>query len=282
MKKTLKKSIHYSRDIQKKVKWFVEYKNSKTKQIAQQAVDLQLLTSKKVLMLVPHADDELIGGSQLIKSFGSNLSAFYFGFLGPNPPENSAQIRLSELKSSSEKLKLRFRASTGRHIEELSELIADTKPEIIALPFLIDWQPEHLQSGIILDRAILEVQHQFPSYQPQICMYQISVPITEKFITHYLPMSKAEHSSKWKVFHDVYTSQSYIPSLRFIFQERISGQCLGHYAAEVFALSSFTEWRTRLRKVVEYDIKKFRLDKKIGNIKHIRKASQRVSEEFLV
>ncbi|MDN7226397.1 hypothetical protein QWY22_14865 [Planococcus liqunii] len=281
MKKTIKKSILYTMKLQKKAKWFIEYKGVKTKYPILQANDVHLLASKKVLMLIPHADDELIGGSQLIKVFGSNLKAFYFGFLGPIPPKNSAQIRLSELKKSSEKLMLKFYASTGNHSNELTEVIRDMKPEIIALPFLIDWQPEHLESGKILDQALQKTQQDFPSYHPQICMYQISVPITEEFITHYLPMSKVDHTLKWRLFNDVYSSQNYIPAPRFMLQERLSGQFLGYYAAEVFTLTSYSDWRVCLSKVVEYDIKNFYLDKKIGNIKKIRLASQYLSKEFL-
>lgn len=73
-------------------------------------------------------------------------------------------------------------------------------------------------------------------------MYQVSVPISDNHINLVMPMDKQAVKNKWTLFGYFYPSQKYLPSQRFLLQERINGAYADSYAAEVYCIKSKSEW----------------------------------------
>jgi hypothetical protein len=167
-------------------------------------------------------------------------------------------------------MKIDLYVSKGDHLQELELSISQFMPTIIITPSFIDWHEEHINSNKILREVLLKNE-----LNSQILIYQISVPISEKKITHYMPMSYSEQNSKWKYFKKVYRSQKHIPIYRFQLQERLNGCKLDCYAAEAYILLNMKDWERCLVTVLHpfYMEQLSVLNEHINNVKEIRELS---------
>jgi LmbE family N-acetylglucosaminyl deacetylase len=128
------------------------------------------LRERRVLVLSPHPDDDIVGcGGTLYKYHlkGSEITSVYMtdGRKG-NPGYNEEDlvlIRREEAKRASaivgidNLIFLNNRdselTSNSKTIEELSQVIRDIKPDAVFLPFLLDNHPDHIATNNIFVQA---------------------------------------------------------------------------------------------------------------------------------
>ncbi len=127
---------------------------------------------------------------------------------------------------------------------QLRDLLKPDSFSQIFLPCYIDWHPEHRATNQILRKVIEEL-----SISPNIIWYQVSLPLPELLVNSYMLLSRKRHNNKWREFNQYYKSQKFLPSKRFIAIEKITGNALGHHAAEVFIKMTSKQWLRQIEQI---------------------------------
>lgn len=190
----------------------------------------------RTLILVPHADDELIGCYQYILRSQGKSTLFYFNFTGADTTEQNRMTRKTEFVNFCKSVDVKYIIADplGDRVLQLISAIRDVTPNMILLPSVVDWLGEHRATNTILLKALSQIK-----YTGSFIWYHISVPIPAKYITETLPMSKKEYKTKWKAFYLYYPSQSFINISRFQLEERHVDK--DSYAAEVYKRISLSD-----------------------------------------
>lgn len=110
---------------------------------------------RRILVLAPHADDEIIGVGgtlALAAKEGANIHICYVTDSALNGITDSVSVRRAEAESVCVQLgatmhELRVSNITCKvelaHVEHLSDLLNTIRPEVILLPWLFDFPPKH-------------------------------------------------------------------------------------------------------------------------------------------
>jgi LmbE family N-acetylglucosaminyl deacetylase len=148
------------------------------------------LREKRVLVLSPHPDDDIIGCGGTIHKYhlrGSEITSVYMtdGRKG-NPGCNEEElvlIRKEEAKRASTIIgidNLIFLdnrdselTSNLKTVKEVSQIIKDTKPEAVFLPFLLDNHADHIATNSIFVQAIKNYKGDVACYG-----YEVWTPLT--------------------------------------------------------------------------------------------------------
>lgn len=202
------------------------------------------------LIVVPHADDELIGCYQIIKLLRRNVRLFYCGYTGYDDSNKNKKTRLAEFIKFAESEKLTYHVSHNNVYEDLKKVISEYKPNTIFLPSYVDWHWQHRECNTICLKILEELK-----FSPDIAWYQISIPLPYSLINYRVTMDKSLQNIKWKVFRNIYKSQKNLPCLRFKIIERINGKPFDSYAAEVFLIKSYDKWK----QMMDFLIRKHRI-----------------------
>lgn len=218
----------------------------------------------RVLILAPHSDDEWIGCSQIL-----NDQSLIVEICNMNMPGGDSKFmhseRLKEMMNVAKVHSREFITLQGDKISELSEILDYFHPDYVCVPFLVDWHKEHREVMCYLDDVINNSMKDFI-----ICMYQVSVPIPEKYINCGITMSRRLWQDKWKNFVSYYPSQLYIPYKRFAINERINGKIGNGFALESYSLMSVKEWREFLNKTKHHEVEISNLVSDISDLIRIR------------
>lgn len=206
------------------------------------------LPDKRILIMVPHADDEWIGCSQLLKHKKYDVTLCYMNMLGGDT-EKVLRERYLELNRISKQNGLSLISIDGNRkdkIKKLKEYIQEKSYYYIGVPSYYDWHEEHFDVMNILRIALDELGLS----NIEILMYQVSVPMCEDMITNCIEMTKYDQENKWDTFREIYKTQEYIPVERFKYNEYINGGIANYYAAEVYSCMSYNKWIHHLDKVL--------------------------------
>ena len=189
-----------------------------------------------ILVIAPHADDELIGCHQLIKNNPKDTTVLYCGYLGSNPTEDNRRVREKEIKNYTANQGCRlFESSPPRIENDLKNLIKEIRPATIFVPSFVDWHDEHRLVNIILRSALNDID-----YQGKIGWYHVSLPIPANIVNSVSVMTEREHSEKWLTMRKCYPSQLHMDIKRFQFVERQARS--SYYAAETYVIQTVEEW----------------------------------------
>ena len=204
------------------------------------------------LILVPHADDEWIGCSQILKK-SPHVTVYYFNFLGNDSSEKNRKVRLAELKSLQEKFRFKLIVSEENqpHLD-LKKLIEENNFSSIFIPCPIDWHPEHILVNTILKGILQEI-----SFHQSLYFYNISVPLPQRMETVVCPMTKEEIEEKQRVFHQYYPSQRNVPIQRLTIQNRLSAHNSKFYALESYGKLDLKLWEELMKYIDKYFIPDF-------------------------
>lgn len=194
-----------------------------------------LPTKEKSIILVPHADDEWVGCSSVVRDCSEVLLVNMDMQGGDNSTLH--QDRRAELSAIATRYRKKLETIVDDKVVSVSSIIRNYNPEIIYVPFYFDWHEEHIQTMKILKDALIETGNNL-----RIAMYQVSLPIISDRVTHCVTYDKCKWTEKWDMFEEVYTSQLHIPYKRFAISERIQGALCSSYAAEVFSICRSEEW----------------------------------------
>jgi len=251
-----------------------------SKKDVNEATPINIIDKEEIenpLILVPHADDEWIGCSQILKESPS-VTLYYFNFLGNNYSEENIKVRLAELKSLQEKLRFKLIVSEENqpHLD-LIKLIEENNFSSIFLPCPIDWHPEHILVNNILKDVLCKI-----SFLKQLYFYKVSVPLPNKLEMVFSPMNKEAVKEKQEIFDKHYPSQKNVSIRRLVLQNRLSAYNSSFFAIEPYGKFNFKTWL----QLMDYIEKSFSTD--IQPLIHIidypvkiRKTVNKVFEKFL-
>lgn len=233
-KKCIKKRFNFIIIIRNNIRWFFTYK----KLIVNHTNISEFIPNKsdKIIIIAPHADDELISSYQLITKYKNNIELFYCGYTGYNDNQSIYDLRLSEFISFWKSQNVKYYISSRDVQQSLNQKLSDFKPDYVFIPYIIDWHSEH--------RKISEMLLKSDFNDFTVVFYTISVPINNQLINYYVPMEKNDYKKKWNDFYMAYKSQKSQPVRRYKYNERINKiKDRKIYASEVFAMLTYKEFK---------------------------------------
>ncbi|MBR8806250.1 PIG-L deacetylase family protein [Porphyromonas levii] len=180
------------------------------------------------LIIVPHADDEIVGCFHYITRFKDRVQLLYCQFLGDNYTDEMQKIRLLEFERFCKSIDLPFTISTPQNVvRDIKKLLVMQDITQIFSPSVVDWHPEHRLCSKLLSIALND-----SSYLGEIYWYHVTIPIPFFAITHTIPVSKKGQEDKWNVFYKFYASQRNLNVDRFKYYEHANVN--GTYAYESY------------------------------------------------
>lgn len=253
--------------------WFLYYRQIKLHPHKSILVNSDRWYSKgKVLLVAPHADDELLSSYTLLKRV-PDITVYYCGFLGSNLDENNSLTRHNEIHNVCQKFNVPIIDGLGT-CENFASIVKSF--DIIVIPSVVDWHKEHRKVSFMMYDIIKS-----GSSKPRIYSYSVTVPIVSSKNIIAIQMDKTEQNEKYSLFKEIYHSQSFMPLYRFRINERISGFYVGSYAAETYQYHSYQEWLNETLFVLEaeknQDPHLNHLLEEVGNIgdlKRVRESSE--------
>ena len=184
------------------------------------------------LLIVPHADDELIGCYGLISSNLIN-DVIYCGYA----TDEMADIRQKELNTFMSRFSSKLIVSEGRIEDDILNLLNKNRYKSIFLPSPLDWHPDHRG----LSNMLLDCLSNIADYNPDIYLYTITVPHCEFGTLEYRALSNTIFKNKWSDFERCYKSQLHLPIRRFKQKERIQGYMCSKDAVELYMYVTVSE-----------------------------------------
>lgn len=213
-----------------------------------------------ILIIAPHADDELIGCHQLMVSHPSNTTVFYCGFLGSNLSDDNRKIREDEIRAYADLQHYQLVISTLESIHcDLKSVIIELQPSMIFVPSFIDWHPEHRQVNLLLSEVIKEI-----NYNCIIGWYHVSLPIPASIVNSISFMKEDDHKNKWLAMSKCYPSQLHMDIKRFKFIEKQVSD--NSFAAETYFLQTKEKWLYSLQTLRSYEEKMCLMKDALGNM----------------
>lgn len=237
MKRLLLYVYNKLRRLRNKHRWYKECK-SQLRKINSKHSALQLKKESSFLIILPHADDEWIGCGSLISSPNYKVCLCNADMEGGDT-ENIHLIRRRETEALAGMYNRPIHILGRNKVDSLKELLEKEKPDVVFVPYMIDWHKEHIEVLHILKRAIDEL---CVNWKLSVGMYQVTVPIDSKNITHVGPIEFSQWHTKWKLFREVYKTQSTFPWYRVSRNEIIQGKRYACDACEVYCIMDYQDW----------------------------------------
>lgn len=234
----------------------------------------------KILLLVPHADDELLAAYELTKT--EDVLLCYCGFTGENLNENNRIRRKEEYQNYVSCVDAKTVFSNDL-VQELPDLIQKHQIKTLVLPSIVDWHFEHRLVNYLAKSACERAM-----ITPDILWYTVTIPFVQTD-RRVLLMTIEQQEEKYNVFRKVYLSQAHMPLERFKLLERLAGMGAGGYAAESFLPLSYTAWSEATMRVQRAEgmsedtfIQKIKgLKMMINSLCAVRQASAEIYAELL-
>ncbi len=161
--KSLIKKIFDNMILMKKMSMFKRYYSN----IISNPVELDSIPGNKIIILIPHPDDEIIGcGGLIFKLIEQNKQIIFFY----NTVSESE--RIEELKKVNEITGIRFIINEGYYRKKLKEVIESEKPDVIIIPDFIENHADHYK----IAEELYFVLKNRPDFKVKILMYEIWTP----------------------------------------------------------------------------------------------------------
>lgn len=239
MKTILTKIYSYIIGIKNHVLWQIQAANVKTLTTSSCAVEFH--STSHIIVIAPHADDELIGCHQLILNHRHLVTIFYCGYLGSNQSETNRTIREKEIIAYSRYQNCNLIISAPNTIQaDLRKAIEQLKPEYVFLPSYVDWHDEHR----LINNLLVSIR---PSHHIKVGWYHVSLPIPGVFVTAFSTMSKTEYLKKWKAMIICYPSQLHMNLSRCKYIEKLGTK--GNEYRETYIIMSFDRYCIMVEKL---------------------------------
>lgn len=239
MKKLLLKIYGIVKYWQKRLLW-----NKESKQILDEINETYFAEifpkDTSFLVILPHADDEWIGCGSLIGSRNYKVHICNADMEGGDS-KSVHLLRRLEIKRLADMYDRQIFMLKEEKAKSLRKLIEVVKPDIVMVPYLFDWHPEHIEVMRILKMALETKSFE---WDLMVGMYQVTIPISVSNITHISRFSKSDWEKKWRIFRNVYRTQSLFPWYRVSLNEVIQGKRFGAEACEVFCVLPYNKWLT--------------------------------------
>lgn len=168
-------------------------------------LSLPIQQFKRIVILSPHQDDEVIGAGGtllLAKSAGAKIQIIYTtdgGYANfPLPYEETVQIRFQEAQVVSNmlgaeistlKISNYYPKPNSKNLEKLAKEIIRAEPDLVLVPWLLDSPPKHRLANHML--AIANQQFDLPDFE--IWGYQVH---NTPFVNGYVDISQVIEQKK--------------------------------------------------------------------------------------
>lgn len=201
--------------------------------------------NERVLLIAPHADDELLSSYTLIKRC-PNIAVYYCGFTGSNNSEDNRRIRYNEIKSVCREcgVPIIYGGGDCNNLEQVMRSF-----DTIVIPSVVDWHFEHRKVSYLIYDILQRTKQVFNIYT-----YSVTVPNESDGNVIALTMTKKEQNEKYSLFYKLYHSQRFMPIFRFRINERINGHHSNAYSAEVFLRCSYNNWVNEIKYIMDREL----------------------------
>lgn len=238
---------------------------------------IEKLPKKKIILLIPHSDDEWMTNSQIVQH-AEELLMVNMDMNG-NDSEELHFSRFKEMSHIAKQYNRKLETLTINKQEGLSSLLDTKIDSLILVPYFFDWHVEHLHVIEILYKALKDLKD---IDNLEIAMYPVSCPMPFNVINRAIVMDKFQWSNKWKMFLSNYKTQQFIPYKRFSLYDRIYGAFLGQYAAEVYCMVSAKKWIASYDKFSVSDIERKTFLKNLNDLEASITFSNKLYEERIL
>ena len=211
--------------------WHLQYFAVKLRElIPTRLKSLELCDTDNVLIIVPHADDEWIGCYSVLSKKKKGITCCYLNMYGNDYSEENIKKRTSEINASAKFWGFKLDVVANDSINVIMNIIKSNNVCFVPSPY--DWHPEHRKAFSLFYEAYSMMDNDVKK-NVQVYYYSVSVPHSKNEELKYLPLNKQEVESKWSDFQNIYSSQSFMPSVRYKLQLRLVPKKVG-YAAQCF------------------------------------------------
>lgn len=229
----------------------------------------------KILIIVPHADDELIGCYHLLKKYKDKITLFFCNYVGTNDDENNKLTREKEFIEFCKSNDLRFIISNNVN-NDLKSYLSNNNVDLILLTPLIDWHEEHRRVNDILYHLL-----QSSIYKGYIGWYQISVPLLESNVK--IRFTRNDKKEMEKDFVYYYPSQSNLPIQRFNINRKIYSKNRLFFFYENYYIFSKNTFEIFFKNYKKADIQKINdLKQYINHINVLNFKSKSLYEKIIL
>lgn len=153
-----------------------------------------LVPAKKILVLAPHQDDEVIGcGGTILRYLkeGTEVRIIYMTDGRYGVIDGNRNIRNEEAKSVWQDYNVEqvFLNHEDSHLHlseaesELKEYIDKYRPDIIFTPWLLDQHIDHQYTTSFLQKALLELR----DYEVSVALYEVMSPLYANLLINITP-----------------------------------------------------------------------------------------------
>lgn len=202
----------------------------------------------RILMMVPHADDELISSYSVLCN-AEDVTVYYCGFTGSNNKEENRTTRRKEILALCSELNVQI-IEGDANCMNLREVISQGKFDTILIPSIVDWHAEHRRISYLINNVCASLH-----LKPRIYTYSVTVPNESHKEVICIPLSADQLQKKYNLFKRIYLSQKVMPIVRLKLNEKINGYHAGCYAAEVFSKYEFDKWTVNITRVELFERK---------------------------
>lgn len=210
--------ILFFRRIEQIFRWEKQYRTQLKKNTARlEFMNLSELSLGNVLILAPHADDELIGCSSILLNKDIQSNVLYFQLYGYDGTEENRNIRDNEIKSLSNRIGFNLYI-VDNVATWLEEHLKKSEYDAVLFPYPYDWHWEH---RFVFNQLASVLSEHSKEDLPVFLCYSVSVPITSKRNTYVSVLGQAGQKSKWDLFQENYRSQK-MPVYRYKLQEKLN------------------------------------------------------------
>ncbi len=196
-----------------------------------------LVPAKKILVLSPHQDDEVIGcGGTILKYLqeGAEVKIIYMTDGRYGVFDGDITLRMEEAKGAWEKYKLEqiFLGHEDSHLyltdalQTIKECIEDFQPEIIFTPWLLDQHIDHQYTTYFLQKALKPMKE----YEVFVALYEVMSPLYANLLINIT----TEFSDKMKIL------EQYKSQLNFMHIREIT-EALGNYRGKSMHLKAIKQ-----------------------------------------
>ena len=253
--KIIKILINKKQKIFKYCFWLKQARKIKRKLLRRNGHQLSFNKEDRIIVLVPHSDDEWVGCSTILKMMKHQVYCCYMGYGEVRNSTTLTPKRKLEMQKMLNRYDVNFIDISTNPSKLLEDAINEIRPDFIFVPNFIDWHIEHLETINYLYSTLKKINNSSILATVKIAMYQISVPMKLEQITHYCTLSRVDLFSKWINFWKVYKTQRHLPIVRFLLNEYINGGIFNCFSAEIFSIFPYSHWNEEFENI-DVDIMK--------------------------